>query len=103
MLLHVPLVNQADYIRPLELKDPKQCALNYERKIGMLSEEALPRIVEALIMMIDPEWERNHQPLWWPLILGFPNQKTEGSSSLLISVPFTNIPRHQIPSKIHPM
>jgi hypothetical protein len=103
MLLHVPLASQADYDRPSELKDRKQCALNYERKIGMLSEEALPRIVEALIMRIDPEWEQNHRPLWWPLILGFPNQTTDGSSSLLISILFTNIPRHQVPSKIHPM
>jgi hypothetical protein len=83
MLLHVPLADQADYVRPSELKDPEQYALYYESRVGMLSEGALPRIVEALIMRIDPEWEPNHRPLWWPLILGFPIQTTEGSSSLL--------------------
>jgi hypothetical protein len=86
MLLHVPLVDQADYVCPLRLKDSNQCALEYERKIGMLSVEALPRIVEASIMRIDPEWNRDHRPLWWPLILGFPIHTTEGSSLLLISV-----------------
>ncbi|GLA85272.1 hypothetical protein AtubIFM56815_009508 [Aspergillus tubingensis] len=30
MLLHVPLVNQADYVHPSELKDPKEYALYYE-------------------------------------------------------------------------
>jgi hypothetical protein len=42
MLLHVPLVNQADYVRPSGLKDPKQYALYYKSRIGMLSKEALP-------------------------------------------------------------
>jgi hypothetical protein len=78
MLLHVPLAGQADYARPSEFKDSKQYALYCESKVEMLSEEALPWIVKALILRIDPEWEPNHRPLWWPLILGFPIQTTEG-------------------------
>jgi hypothetical protein len=63
MLLHVPLVDQADYVHPPELKDPKQYASEYKSKIGMLSEEGVSRIVEEFIIRIYPEWQPNHLPL----------------------------------------
>ncbi|KAL3470269.1 hypothetical protein BJX99DRAFT_239810 [Aspergillus californicus] len=73
MLLHVPVTSPASGIYPSGLQDSTQCVY-YRSTIELLSHDALPRIAEAFIMSIDPEWEPRHKPLWWPLALQFPYQ-----------------------------